>query len=95
MEINKKVVVTTERRGIFFGTLLEGSLEEKYVRIKDARVCVYWPASVKGFVGLAAVGPLDGSRVSPAAPEITLLGITSVLKCTDAASEQWERGSWS
>lgn len=88
-----KVVVTTKHRGVFFGAL--ESKQGTEVTLRDARVCVYWSQATKGFVGLAATGPLAGSRISPAAPKMEIVDVTSVLYCSPEAVKQWESGIWS
>lgn len=88
----KKVVVTTKHRGVFFGTLV--SRDKTDVVLSDARLCVYWSSLTKGFVGLASTGPLKGSKVSPAAPKLELLDVTSVVECSDEAVEKWESEPW-
>lgn len=92
MEAGRKVVVTTKHRGVFFGTVLRQIGSE--IHLADARVCVHWSAQTRGFVGLAVTGPLEGSRVSPAAPEMEIVDVTSVTACSDAAVAQWESGLW-
>ena len=89
----KKVVVTTRHRGVFFGTLVKKVGDE--VHLKDASVCVHWSSKTRGFVGLAATGPMEGSRVSVAAPMIELIDCTAVLHCSDEAIERWEKQPWS
>jgi hypothetical protein len=97
MPVSKKtkprVVVTTSHRGVFFGTLEKRSGTE--VVLSDARVCVFWSKTTRGFVGLAATGPLSGSRISPAAPRMEIVDITSVVHCSDEAVKCWEAGPWS
>lgn len=87
-----KVLVTTIHRGVFFGELVEENGDS--VKLSGARNCVYWPAETKGFLGLAFAGPPKGSKVSPAAPSITLRGVTSISECTPEAVERWEAGPW-
>jgi hypothetical protein len=88
-----KVVVTTIHRGVFFGELIEE--KDGTCKLKDARNCVYWPTSVRGFLGLAASGPLQGSKVGPSVPKLTLNGVTSISECSDDAVKAWESGPWS
>lgn len=85
----RAVVVTTEHKGVFFGYLVKDNGKTS-VELRNARNCISWTENVKGFVGLAVSGPKDGSRVGPAAPTMTLYGITSVLGCTDEATAAWE-----
>jgi hypothetical protein len=89
----KPVLVTTQYRGVFFGYITEAPTNGT-ISLKRARNCVYWPAKCKGFLGLATHGPLDGSRVGPAA-DITLYGVTCVAECTPEAVELWEKHPWS
>lgn len=93
MEKSKPKVVVTTQRGVFFGTLEERSGTD--VILSDARVCVYWSKETKGFIGLAATGPRTGSRVSPAAPRMEIVGVTAIVHCSDEAAKQWESGTWS
>lgn len=92
----KAVVVTTEHRGVFFGYIPEGgdALLPGEITLARCRNVVYWPASAKGFLGLAASGPPSGSRVGPAAAEVTLYKITSVSTASPEAVEAWERAAW-
>ena len=91
----RAVVVTTAHKGIFFGYVRDDSQLPKQVTLEQCRNCVYFAANVKGFLGLAVTGPLDGSRVGPAAPEVTLYEVTSIVACSEAAIKEWESGRWS
>jgi hypothetical protein len=92
-EKKQYVVVTTTHRGVFAGYLTR--LGEREVVLEEARVCVHWSAVTRGFVGLAVTGPGDGSRVSSAAPSMTVLDVTALIQCTDEARARWESGPWS
>lgn len=87
------VLVTTEHRGVFFG-YLTGEPKKEQVTLERARNCIYWTSNVRGFLGLAKHGPSAECRVGPAAPKITLYGITSVTECTPEAVARWEDGPW-
>ena len=87
----RAVVVTTSHRGVFFGYATE--TDGAIIHLRAARNCLYWPSDNKGFIGLAAVGPLNGSRVGPAA-NISLRDITSVIECTPEAVKAWESAPW-
>ena len=93
MSDKRKVVVTTEKRGVFFGTL--ESRQGGELVLLDARVCVYWSKATKGFLGLAKIGPQSGSRISPASPRLEVFGVTSISDCTDEAIKAWEAEPWS
>ncbi len=103
----QKVIVTTAHRGVFFGEVVSYSLPSEVINpdgtrvvkgstieLKDSRVIVYWPAEVRGFVGLAYTGPLKGSRVSPPAPVAHYTDVTGLLVCTPEAVKAWESGIW-
>lgn len=87
----RPVIVTTAHRGVFFGYAEDTSGET--IKLYKARLCVYWSAECKGFMGLAGIGPTENCRIGPRA-DITLRAITSVLEVTPTAVEAWERAPW-
>jgi hypothetical protein len=89
----RAVIVTTEHRGVFFGYVKPADIDKNVIPLKRARLCVYWSADVKGFMGLAAGGPSDGCRIGPAA-DIKLRKITAVLDVTPEAVARWEGAPW-
>lgn len=88
----KKVMVTTDKRGVFFGTPKKRTKTE--ITLTDAQMCVYWDTSVRGILGLAATGPSDKSRVTKVIPSIDLNGVTAVMDVTPEAAKAWERCPW-
>ena len=86
-EKGKAVLVTTEFKGVFFG-YLEGRSENS-VTLKNARNCIYWPAANNGFLGLANMGPLAGSKIGPRA-DIELMKPTCIADATPESVELWE-----
>jgi len=94
MQKEKAIVVTTER-GVFFGYVPEDTdLTNKILRLTNGRMCVKWPADQHGVVGLAAVGPITGARISPAAPSLTVHSITLAMECSAEAVHLWEAEPW-
>jgi hypothetical protein len=89
--VERAVLVTTLHRGVFFGYAEDTS--GTTIHLRAARNCLYWPSENKGFLGLAAMGPLDGARVGPAV-DIELRDITCVAICTPEAIQAWEAGPW-
>lgn len=85
------VLVTTAHRGVFAGWATD--IDGETIKLRDARLCVYWSRETKGFMGLAANGPGSGCRIGPPAT-ITLRDITSVSEVTDAARARWEAAPW-
>lgn len=90
----RSVVVTTEARGVFFGYVKDESKSPAEITLTDARCAVKW-SNGRGWLGLASVGPQPGSRISPAAPELTLYKVTAVAEASPEAVTQWEKGLWS
>lgn len=92
--VHRPVLVTTTHRGVFFGYLVGEPAKEKVV-INRARNVTYWDVATRSFLGLAANGPTDACRVSPAAgTESTLFDITGVFVCTPESVEKFEKGPW-
>lgn len=87
----RPVIVTTEYRGVFFGYTTKTDCDPIF--LKRARLCVYWSADVKGFMGLAANGPSEGCRIGPPA-DIELRKVTAVLELTPEAVKKWEASPW-
>ena len=87
----RPVIVTTLHRGVFFGYATKTGGET--IALKSARLCLYWSADVKGFMGLASGGPTASCRIGPAA-DITLRNITAVLEVAPEAVKAWEAGHW-
>ena len=87
----RPVVVTTAHRGVFFGYATDTSGET--ITLRRARLCLYWSADIRGFMGLASDGPSATCRIGPAA-DITLRSITAVLEVTAPAVARWEAAPW-
>jgi hypothetical protein len=87
----RPVVVTTAHRGVFFG--YASKTDGDILLLKRARLCVYWSADLRGFMGLAATGPGPNCKIGPAA-DIELRAITSVVAVSPAAAKRWEEAPW-
>lgn len=87
----RAVIVTTAHKGIFFGYATEtgGST----IKLRAARLCVYWAADLRGFMGLASAGPNKNCKIGPAV-DIEVRDITAVVECTPEATANWEKGFW-
>lgn len=92
--MSKYVIVTTEHRGVFGGYGPTAPDGDGRITLTEARMCIYWPESVKGVLGLAVTGPLEGSKIGPAVPSMTLTGVTSVMEATDDAHQKWDAAPW-
>ena len=88
----KPLVVTTSHHGVFFG--YGQPTTDGTIRLERVRMAVYWSADMKGVVGLAVSGPSNDCHIGPAAPAITLLGVTAVMEATPEAAAAWESAPW-
>lgn len=89
------VMVTTDKRGVFFGYTNESTIyKNRRITLSKARNCIYWSSSVRGFLGLTVTGPDKQCKVGPAAPSLTLEGVESVSTLTPEAVEAWEKAPW-
>ncbi len=90
-DLGRPVLVTTEHRGVFFG--YAHNTDGETITLRQARLCVFWSADVRGFMGLASTGPSKGCRIGPPA-DITLRAITAVVEVTPEAVKAWEAQPW-
>ena len=91
---SRMVVVTTDRRGVFFGQLTRNDEDRKIVELINAQMAVYWSEETHGVLGLASIGPQKGSKISPIVPKIILDGVTLIMDCSQEAVEQWKKQMW-
>lgn len=89
------VLVTTNNRGVYFGYLEDDSLSPDRLVLSNARVCVEWSMDMRGFLGLADIGPGADCKISRPTTRITLYGISTISECTAAAAARWEEAPWS
>jgi hypothetical protein len=88
---SRPVIVTTAHRGVFFG--YAGDVSGETIKLKRARLCIYWSADIKGFMGLASDGPSENCKIGPAA-DIELRNITAIIEVANAAVKRWEAAPW-
>lgn len=86
------VLVTTSHRGVFAGYAVEAN--SKTINLRAARNCLYWPANVGGFIGLATGGPNNQTKIGPAVESMTIHDVTAVLKCSAEAEKAWVNANW-
>jgi hypothetical protein len=93
----RPIIVTTARRGVFFGYTSEDAeaiILRRNLTLTNARNCIYWSAETHGYLGLASIGPQNGSRVGPAVSKLSLESITSVADCSEASARAFEAEPW-
>jgi hypothetical protein len=84
----RKVIVTTERRGVFFGTLESYDEGTRVAVLADAAMAIYW-GTTRGLFQLANTGPTEKSRISLPAPRIRLEVVECVIDVTGDAEAAW------
>ena len=89
--VERYVLVTTAHRGVFAGFATDTS--QDVIKLRAARLCVYWSKDVKGFMGLASSGPSSSCRIGPPA-DIEVRSITAVAEVTAPAQAAWESAPW-
>lgn len=86
----RAVVVTTKHYGVFFGRT-DAAPDASTATFDDFRNCLYWAKSVGGVFGLAEVGPNKDCRIGvKRSKPTTIVDITSVSDCTEAAAAAWD-----
>lgn len=86
---NQKVIVRTEKAGVFYGEIKERNGSEAVMT--NARCLWYWDGAAS-LMQLAMDGvtkPLD-CKFTVYVPEITLLGVIEIIPCTDKAIQSIE-----
>lgn len=86
----RPVLVTTTRRGVFFGYLADDA--DRTVptqRLTQARMAIYW-GTTGGVFQLAESGPTAKSRIGSRAPAVTLFEITAIIDVSPKAVQAWE-----
>lgn len=87
--IGKKVIIRSDRAGVFFGTLEEKNGSE--VTLTNCRRLWYWDGAAS-LSQLAVDGTCAGSncKFTVTVPKITILGVIEIIPCTDIAIKSIE-----
>lgn len=88
----RPVMVTTAHRAVFFG-YASGSTSGPTIKLKRARMAVYWSADLRGVMGLATAGPGASCKIGPAA-DTELRDVTAVVEVSPEAAARWEAAPW-
>lgn len=91
MSKEKAVLVTTANRGVFFGYTKNPDGET--IKLRSGRNVVYWGRAMRGFLGLASIGPDNTCKIGPAA-NIQVRNVTSVSDVTNEAVVKFEAAPW-
>ena len=87
----KPVIVCTDKRGVIFGYAKKDKPNKRgQIKLKNARMCLYWPASIGGVFGLGEIGPNVETKVSAKLEKIHLEGVTAIFDVSPHAEKAWE-----
>lgn len=87
--LNKKVIVRSDRAGVFFGTLKEKNGSE--VTLTDVRRLWYWDGAASiSQMAVDGVSKPDNCKFTVTVPEIMILGVIEIIPCTDKAIKSIE-----
>ena len=92
--VGSYVLVGTDRNMLMAGVLVEHDSATKSAVLMDARQICYWPESVKGACGVAALGPSAKARVTPAVEYAVVYGVTGFLTVSDVSRAAIEAAPW-
>lgn len=84
--IGKKVIVRTNRAGVFFATLSEFDAQTRIAELKDCRRIHYWEGACS-LSQLAEEGPKypDRCRFSLYVPVMQVMEVIEIIPCSDKA----------
>lgn len=96
MDKKIKVLLTTdhEKRGVFTCLIHERDKYLENIEAEDIRMVIYWSKDEKGVVGLAAKGPSEACRISPAVKKGLIKGVVAVFELSDEAYKKFESEPW-
>lgn len=83
----KPVIVCTDKRAVVFGYTKNAKKDP--IKLKNARMALYWPKSVGGVFGLGEIGPNSETKVSAKLDSVSLVGVTAVFSVSRKAEETW------
>ena len=87
----KPVIVCTDKRGVIFGYAKKDKPNKRgQIKLKNARMCLYWPASIGGVFGLGEIGPNDKTKVSAKLKKLHLEGVTAIFDVSPDAENAWK-----
>lgn len=98
------ITTNAKLRGVFMGYINDpktdliydrGPGEDPSIIATEVRMCFSWSEAMNGILGLASKGPDKNCRITPAAPEMRLEGVSAVARITPKAEKAWKKEPWS
>ena len=87
----KPMIVCTDKRGVIFGYAKKDRPNKRgQITLENARMCLYWPASVGGVFGLGDVGPNAETKISAKLSKVRLEGVTAIFDVSTEAENAWK-----
>ncbi|EFL88326.1 hypothetical protein [Ahrensia sp. R2A130] len=83
------VIVCTAHRGVVFGDTKNP--KKNPIKLKNARMCLYWPSEIGGVFGLGDVGPNADTKISATLSKIELRDVTAVFAVSSEAVKAWKK----
>lgn len=89
--IGKKVIIRTNRAGVFFGTLSEYDAVTRTAEIKDCRRLWYWSgaASLSQMAGEGVKNP-SNCKFTVVVPVMQVMEVIEIIPCTEEAVKNIE-----
>ena len=84
--INKKVIIRTNRAGVFYGTLSEFDEANRIAEIKDCRRLWYWSgaASLSQLANEGVKNP-DSCKFTVIVPVMQVMDVIEIIPCSEDA----------
>ena len=89
--INKKVIIRTNRAGVFYGTLSEFDEVNRIAEIKECRRLWYWSgaASLSQLANEGVKNP-GSCKFTVVVPTMQVMEVIEIISCTEEAIENIE-----
>lgn len=84
------VLVTTDNRGVYYGSYTTDAQAPDKIELENARVIVEWNTGSEGFLIMATRGPAEVAEVSVAVSNMIIFGIASIAVCTPEAAAAFD-----
>lgn len=89
MESGKKVIIRSDRAGVFFGTLAEKDGNE--VTMTNVRRIWYWDGAASlSQLAVEGTNAPDKCKFTVTVPRMTILGVIEIIECSDEAIKSIE-----
>lgn len=88
---NKKVIVRSDRAGVFYGTLKEYNHETREATLTDCRNIWYWDGAASIMqLAMEGVKNPNQSNFTVVVPELAVMEVIQIIPCAEAAIKNIE-----